>query len=209
MEDYIQYLNSESMKVPAYEVEINGGAQFRRLMYEVEVFLRFSEVGNEIKKKDVLQSFGISMSSVTWREVVVKLLNHDAHKPLQRRIAYVGERVKWFFTMQKDPIVQFMKSLKGSPDEKLFSVNYSRHAKLIEDNQTIRKLVFESFDAVVDRQLKMFVELFKSTLHATFSNPWVFLKKTTASLHEDGEEEECLLPSLEDTKARIPEELDS
>jgi len=207
LDDYLQHLNSDTMKVPAYDVEINGGAQFRRLMYEVEVFLRFSEVGNEIKKKDVLQSFGISMSSVTWREVVVKLLNHNAHLPLQRRIMYVGERVKWFFMQQKEPIVQFMKGLKGSPDEKLFSVNFSRHAAFIEDNQTIKKLVFETYDAVVDRQLKMFVELFKSTLHATFANPWVFLKKTTASIGD--EEEDVLLPDLETTKLRVPEELKS
>jgi GTP-binding protein EngB required for normal cell division len=210
MDDYIMYLNSESMKVPAYEVEINGGAQFRRLMYEVEVFLRFSEVGNEIKKKDVLQAFGISMSSVTWREVVVKLLNHNAHLPLQRRIQYVGERVRWFFIQQKDPIVQFMKGLKGSPDEKLFSVNFSRHAQFIEDNQTIKKLVYDTYDRVVDRQLKLFVELFKSTLHATFANPWVFLKKTTAKLGDaDEEDPEFDLPTMEDTKARIPDELES
>jgi len=165
-------------------------------------------VGNEIKKKDVLQSFGISMSSVTWREVVVKLLNHNAHLPLQRRIQYVGERVKWFFIQQKEPIVQFMKGLKGSPDEKLFSVNFSRHAQFIEDNQTIKKLVFETFDTVVDRQLKMFLELFKSTLHATFANPWVFLKKTTAKIGDE-EDEDIQLPDMDSTKERVPGELAS
>jgi len=147
------------------------------------------------------------MSSVTWREVVVKLLNHNAHLPLQRRIQYVGERVKWFFLQQKEAIVQFMKGLKGSPDEKLFSVNFTRHAQFIEDNQTIKKLVFDTYDAVVDRQLKMFVELFTSTLHATFANPWVFLKKTTASIGDD--EEDIQLPDLEATKERVPEELAS
>merc|ERR1719476_1013386 len=181
LEDYIEYLRGY-IKVPAFEVAINGGAQFTRLMYEVETFLRFSEIGIETKKRDVLQSFGISMGSVTWSDVVVKLLNHDAHLPLQQRVAYVGERVRWFFKQQKDPIVQFMKSLKGSPDEKLYSVLYSKHAKLIEESQTIRKLVFDTYDAVVARQLKQFVDLFQSTLHATFSNPWVYLKKSTASL---------------------------
>lgn len=106
---------------------------------------------------------------------------------------------------QKDPIVQFMKSLKGSPDEKLYSVLYTKHAKMIEENQTIKKMVFETFDNVVDRQLKQFMDLFKSTLQATFSNPWVFLKKTTAKLEDDMEQ--CLLPSLDDTKARIPQEI--
>merc|ERR1712187_769276 len=111
----------------------------------------------------------------------------------------------WFFQQQKDPIVQFMKGLKGSPDEKLYSVLYTKHAKLIEENQTIRKLVFETYDAVVERQLAHFLDLFKSTLKATFSNPWVFLKKTTAKLEDDMGDHQCLLPTLDDTKARIPQ----
>merc|ERR1719419_404642 len=193
LDDYIEYLRGY-IKVPAFEVAINGGAQFRRLMFEVETFLRFSEIGIETKKRDVLQSFGVSMSSVTWCEVVVKLLNHDAHLPLQKRVKYVGQRVQWFFEQQKEPIVQFMKSLRGSPDEKIYSVLYSKHAKMIEENQTIRKLVFDTFDSVVLRQLKQFMDLFKSTLHATFANPWVFLKKTTARLEDDDGNVECLLP---------------
>lgn len=207
LEDYIDYLR-DHLRVPAFEVPVNGGAQFTRLMFEVEAFLRFSEIGIETKKRDVLQSFGISMGSVTWSDVVVKLLNHDAHLPLQQRVAYVAERVKWFFQQQKDPIVQFMRNLKGSPDEKLFSILYQKHAKMLEENQTVRKLVFEAYDNVVDRQLRMFLDLFKSTLQATFSNPWVFLKKTTAQLDEDSLDE-TPLPCLEDTKKRIPIELNS
>merc|ERR1719361_2803045 len=79
---------------------------------------------------------------------------------------------------------------------------------MIEENPTIRKLVFDTYDNVVARQLQQFVDLFKSTLHATFSNPWVYLKKTTARL-EDDDDEEPLLPSLEDTKQRIPREIQS
>jgi len=204
LEDYIEYLKSH-IKVPSFEVAINGGAQFRRLMFEVETFLRFSEIGCETKKRDVLQSFGISMGSLTWREVVVKLLNHDAHLPLKKRVQYTGERIKWFFVMQKRPIIDFMLKVKGSPDEKLYSVLYTKHAKLIEENQTIKKLVFETYDAVVDRQLAQFTDLFKNTLSATFSNPWVFLKKTSAKLDDEGLE--GLLPSLDDTKLRVPDEI--
>lgn len=208
VEDYIEYLRNH-IKVPAFEVAINGGAQYRRLMFEVETFLRFSEIGIETKKRDVLQSFGISMNSITWREVIVKLLNHDAHLPLQMRVSYVGRRIKWFFEQQKGPIVHFMKSLKGSPDEKLYSVLYARHAKLIEENQTLRKLVYDTYDNVVQRQLDQFIELFKSTLHATFSNPWVFLKKTSAKLEDEDLGEDVQLPSLDDTKERIPKEIQS
>merc|ERR1712232_1262235 len=202
------YLRSY-IKVPAFDVAINGGAQFRRLMFETETFLRFSEIGIETKKRDVLQSCGIAMNSIGWREVVVKLLNHDAHLPLQDRVKYAGERIRWFFQQQKEPIVQFMRSLKGSSDEKLYSYLYSKHARLIEDNQTVRKLVFDTFDIVVARQLDQFIALFRSTLHATFSNPWVFLKKTSAKLEDDDLGEQPLLPTLEDTKARIPKEISS
>eukprot|EP00969_Alexandrium_andersonii_P006464 280847-Alexandrium_andersonii.AAC.1 len=33
---------------------------------------------------------------------------------LRKRVKYVGQRVKWFFEQQKEPIVQFMKSLRGA-----------------------------------------------------------------------------------------------
>jgi GTP-binding protein EngB required for normal cell division len=209
IDDYIDYLR-DYIIVPGFEVPINGGAQFRRLMFEVETFLRFSEMGIEIKKRDVLQSMGIGINSITWREVIVKLLTHDGHLPLQKRVKYVAERIKWFFFQQKDPIVQFMSKLKGSPEEKLYSVLYSRHARLVEDNATIRKLVFDTFDAVVQRQLNQFVDLFKSTLDATFANPWVFLKKTSVNISAGEEmDDEMLLPSLDDTKARIPAEIEN
>lgn len=126
-------------QVPAFNERINGGAQYMRLMYEVETFVRFSDIDEAVKQKSVLQAFGVSMGSVTWADVVVKLLNHDAHLPLQHHLGYVGERVKWFFIQQKEPILQFMKTLKGSPDEKLYSVLYTKHAQLIEDSRGYAK----------------------------------------------------------------------
>jgi hypothetical protein len=148
------------------------------------------------------------MNAVTWREVVVKLLNHDAHLPLQRRIRYVAERIKWFFIMQKEPIVAFMESIRDSPDAKLYSVLYTKHAKLLKENPMIKQLVFDTFDMVLERQLQQFVDLFNSTLHATFSNPWVFLKKSTATLDDKFDEDACL-PSAADTRKRIPAEIQS
>lgn len=153
---------------------------------EVETFLRFSDIEDAVKKKNVLQAFGITMGSLTWADVVVKLLNHDAHLPLQRHLSYVGQRVRWFFMHQKEPMLQFMKGLKGGPEEKLYSMMYSKHAQLIEDNPTIKKMVFETFDLVIERQLKHFLELFRNMLQATFSNPWVFMKKMTARLARSG-----------------------
>eukprot|EP00397_Hematodinium_sp_SG-2012_P012146 GEMP01012308.1.p1 GENE.GEMP01012308.1~~GEMP01012308.1.p1 ORF type:complete len:502 (+),score=108.65 GEMP01012308.1:251-1756(+) len=96
LDDYIDCLRNE-LRVPAMDVEINGGAQFRRLMFEVEVCCRFAEICVETKKKDVIQARGVSMHTLTWQDVVVKLLTNEAHIPMRKRIQYVGERIKFFF----------------------------------------------------------------------------------------------------------------
>merc|ERR1719473_2329448 len=207
LDDYIDYLRNE-IKVPAFDVEVSGGAQFRRLMFEVEVFLRFSEICVETKKKDVIQARGVSMSSLTWRDVVVKLLSNEAHVPMQKRVQYVAERIRWFFCTQKDVIIDFMESLKGSADEQMYSTLYSKHVKLMQENEMIRSLVFETFDKAVERQLQQFVDLFDNTLASTFSNPWVFLKRASVALDSEPLEDACL-PSFEDTKARIPGEVEA
>ncbi|CAE7264340.1 DRP5A [Symbiodinium natans] len=165
LNDYIDYLRNE-IQIGAFDVEVNGGAQFRRLMMEVEIFLRFSEIAVEIKKRDVIQARGVSMSSLTWRDVVVKLLSHEAHLPLQRRVAYVGERIKWFFEIQmpgdrekaqahsdptretrKDAVLEFMTKLEG------FSPLYPQHAKLIKQNAMIKHAVWQTYDKSCGRQL--------------------------------------------------------
>lgn len=172
LNDYIDYLRNE-MQIGAFDVEVNGGAQFRRLMMEVEIFLRFSEIAVEIKKRDVIQARGVSMSSLTWRDVVVKLLSHEAHLPLQRRVAYVGERIKWFFEIQKEAVLEFMEKLESSPNANLFSPLYPKHAKLIKQNLMIKHAVWQTYDQTCSRQLTQFVELFENMLTSTFSNPWV------------------------------------
>ena len=84
-----------------------------RTKAEVEIFLRFSEIAVETKKRDVIQAGmeiraeqavafaaftslcaqarGVSMSSLTWRDVVVKLLSNEAHLPLQSWELSFGE----------------------------------------------------------------------------------------------------------------------
>merc|ERR1712226_1609640 len=114
LDDYIEYLRND-IQVATFDVEVNGGAQFRRLLTEVEIFLRFSEISVETSKRDVIQARGVSMSSLTWRDVIVKLLSQEAHMPLQRRVQYVGERVKWFFQIQKEAVLEFMDKLEGTP----------------------------------------------------------------------------------------------
>jgi len=206
--EYVDYLRNE-IQVGAFDVEINGGAQFRRLMTEVEIFLRFSEIATETKKRDVIQARGVSMSSLTWRDVVVKLLSNEAHLPLQRRVLYVGERLKWFFERQKDAVIEFMDTLEGTPTANMFSPLFPKHVKLIKQNEMIKHLVFQTYDAACKRQLDMFIDLFDNMLTSTFSNPWVFLKGATPSPGDSEDLQDAVLPSFDDTKMRIPEEIRS
>merc|ERR1719326_434146 len=90
----------------------------------------------------------------------------------------------------------------------MYSALYVRHVKMIRDNEVIKHSVYETFDKAVDRQLQQFVDLFDNTLASTFSNPWVFLKRASTALDSEPLEDVCL-PSLEDTKARIPGEIES
>merc|ERR1719469_1813836 len=116
-------------------------------MTEVEIFLRFSEISVETTKRDLLQALGVSTSSVTWRDVVVKLLSNEAHVSLQRRVQYVGERIRWFFERQKDTVVQFMAQLEGTPGARMFSPLYPKHVKLIQRNDVVRHLIYQAYDA--------------------------------------------------------------
>lgn len=205
LDDYVDYLRNE-IQIGAFEVEVNGGAQFRRMMTEVEVFLRFSEITTETKKRDVIQARGVSMSSLTWRDVIVKLLSSEAHSPLQRAVLYVGERIKWFFERQKEAVVEFMGSLEGTPSAHMFSPLYTKHAKLLKQNDMIRHLVFQTYDNACKRQLGQFEELFTNMLTSTFSNPWVFLKGAAPSMDGD-ESQDAALPSFDETKERVPTEI--
>lgn len=206
LNDYIDYLRNE-IQVGAFDVEVNGGAQFRRMMTEVEIFLRFSEIAESLKKRDVIQARGVSMSSLTWRDVVVKLLSNEAHLPLQRRVMYVGERIKWFFEKQKEAVIEFMDTIEGTPSANMYSPLYPKHVKLIQQNQMIKHLVFQTYDEVCRRQLQQFTDLFDNMLTSTFSNPWVFLKGATTGTDESEDLQDAVLPSFDDTKERIPVEI--
>eukprot|EP00929_Paragymnodinium_shiwhaense_P008398 TRINITY_DN112356_c0_g1_i1.p1 TRINITY_DN112356_c0_g1~~TRINITY_DN112356_c0_g1_i1.p1 ORF type:complete len:769 (-),score=208.65 TRINITY_DN112356_c0_g1_i1:125-2431(-) len=207
LDEYLAYLNGEG-KQEIFDVEVNGGAQFRRMMIEVEIFLRFSELSVETTKRDVIQARGVSMNSLTWRDVVVKLLNNGAHLPLQKRVGYVGERIRWFFEQQKEPVLSFMAGLENTPSAQLYSPLYPKHAKLIMQNPTIKHLVYKTYNDACARQLEQFTNLFDNMLTSTFTNPWVFMKGATVSTGPVSKElDDAVLPSFEDTKERIPQEI--
>jgi len=173
----------------------------------VEVFLRFSEINVETKQRDVFQALGVSLSPLTWRDVIVKILANEAHAPLQRRVRYVGERIRWFFEMQKVVVVDFMENLEGMAQQNCYSPLYPKHAKLIKSNDMIKQLVFETYDRACDRNMQMFIQLFDNMLTSMFANPWISIKNTTVSTSNDEDFWEATLPSFDDTKERVPKEI--
>ena len=52
---------------------VNGGARWRRLIREGGLSLRFFAMVEQTQKRDVTRARGVSMTSLTWRDVVVKL----------------------------------------------------------------------------------------------------------------------------------------
>jgi GTP-binding protein EngB required for normal cell division len=230
LDDYIQYLREEA-HVPAFDLPLNGGAQYTRLKHECEVYFRFSEICVEVSKRDVLQARGISIGQVSWQDVVLKLLANEGQPQVRRKINYVARRIEWFFQMQKECVIEFMDTIKGSPDEHLYSQLFPRRVQLIKENQLARDLLFQKYDSYLDQQRSLFVELFNNTLQSTFQFPWALIKasswsyaeldKYVANPNEDDDEEpdeekenpnedpfaDMTLPCFEDTKARIPLEL--
>jgi hypothetical protein len=124
-------------------------------------------------------------------------------------VAYVGERIRWFFENQKEAVLQFMDGLENHPSARMHSPLYPKHAKLIKQNEIIKQLLFTTFDTACARQLKQFVELFDNMLTSTFSNPWVFVKGGSDGPAEGDEGEDAVLHSFDETKERIPKEIHS
>jgi hypothetical protein len=226
LDDYIDYLRNDA-HLPAFDLPLNGGAQYTRLKHECEVYFRFSEICVEVSKRDVLQARGISIGQVSWQDVVLKLLANEGQPQVRRKVNYVARRIAWFFEMQKDCVLEFMDSIKGSPDEHLYSQLFPRRVQLIKENQLARDLLFRKYDSFLSSQRELFIELFNNTLQSTFQFPWALIKASSWSYADldkfvghdtqegDDEEEQeepdpfadMSLPCFEDTKSRIPVEL--
>ena len=232
LKDYVAYLK-EDARIPAFDLPLNGGAQYTRLKHECEVYFRFSEICVEVSKRDVLQARGISIGQVSWQDVVLKLLTNEGQPQVRRKVNYVAKRIEWFFQLQKDCVIEFMETIKGSPDEHLYSQLFTRRVQLIKENQLARELLFSKYDAYLVHQRDLFIELFNNTLQSTFQYPWALIKASSWTFAEldqyvvdndqeekeenhDGDHDDLLsrdpfadmtLPCFEDTKARIPKEL--
>eukprot|EP00931_Biecheleriopsis_adriatica_P109711 TRINITY_DN8397_c0_g1_i1.p1 TRINITY_DN8397_c0_g1~~TRINITY_DN8397_c0_g1_i1.p1 ORF type:complete len:732 (-),score=183.52 TRINITY_DN8397_c0_g1_i1:115-2310(-) len=202
LDTYVDYLR-ESVKVPAMELCLNGGAQFRRLMYEVEVFTRFAGMGGKLDPGDLIQAKG---SDTTWKDTIPKLMMHmKAPSTMKKKTTYVGERLKFFFIDQKEATVQFMLGLKGSPEEHMFSRLIPKQAAVIQRNDTMKRCIYAAFDAAAQRHRERFLQMWCDFMDSMFQSPMILLK--SGSMPKLGGYDEEIQPTFDATKGRIIQEL--
>uniref|UniRef100_A0A7S2LA20 Dynamin GTPase domain-containing protein n=1 Tax=Zooxanthella nutricula TaxID=1333877 RepID=A0A7S2LA20_9DINO len=207
LDAYINYLR-DTVKLPGMDVQLNGGAQFKRLMYEVEVFTRFAGLGQKFSAKDVIQARGSGLHETTWENTITTLMMQSAPSKMREKTAYVGERLKWFFTEQKECTLQFMLAIRGSPEEHMYSNRVYKQAQVIDRNETMKSCIFKAFDDTCARHQQSFMGMWNDWMDSMFQSPLMLLK--AGSMPKIGGTYETeIAPTLESTKQRIEEERDS
>jgi hypothetical protein len=189
------------------DVQLNGGAQFRRLMHEVEVFTRFAVIGQTVTEHEVIQSRGVGTSGDTqWSQVINQVMVQNAPKKMMAKTKYVGERLRWFFSEQKEATVQFMLGMQGSPEEHLFSRLITKQAQVIERNATMKECIYRAFDNSCVKHQEAFMTMWQDYMDSMFQNPLNTLK-TNSQPKKGGSHEDELAPTFESTKTRIKDEI--
>jgi len=208
LDQYLDYLR-EPVRLQGMDVELNGGAQFRRLIFEVEVFTRFAGLSDEINTHDIIQARGSGLggSTTEWKVVVEQLTMKTAPKHMTVKTKYVGERLKWFFIEQKEATVNFMLQLKGSPEEHMFSRRMHMQGEVISRNTVMKACIFEAYDKACAKHKAHFMKLWDDFMHSMFQAPLMLLKSASMPpIRSDATYTDEVAPTFDTTKQRISDE---
>eukprot|EP00927_Polykrikos_kofoidii_P080951 TRINITY_DN77_c0_g1_i5.p1 TRINITY_DN77_c0_g1~~TRINITY_DN77_c0_g1_i5.p1 ORF type:complete len:745 (-),score=189.40 TRINITY_DN77_c0_g1_i5:60-2231(-) len=207
IDEYVNYLR-DSVRLQGMDVELNGGAQFRRLMYEVEVFTRFASLGDKLEERDIILARGSGARGTTpWEDALTRLMLKTAPKHIATKTKYVGERLKWFFSEQKDATVNFMLQLEGSPEEHMFSRLIHKQAQVMERSDTMKGCIFKAFDHACQKHQDNFMKLWNDFMGSMFQSPLMLLKSSSmVRITDESTYTEEVAPTFESTKDRIMDE---
>eukprot|EP00392_Amoebophrya_sp_AT5.2_P015388 g15590.t1 len=112
-------------------------------------------------------SRGVGTTEIAWIDSIVKLMRMHGPSKTKKATNYVSERLKWFFGLQKEAVLEFMLTVSSSCDGHLHSRLLSEKGLLIENNPTIKKLIFERYDKSVANHQQLFHSLVTRTIDST------------------------------------------
>jgi len=182
VEGYAKYLSND-IKIPGAEVPLNGGAQWQRVLAEVEVAMRLAHPPAEELANLAMSAVRAGGTGVhghqRWEDVASKLMISIAFEPLLRRVRYVAARVAWVLRHQKVAVSEWMSVLSEGPASRIYSPLFVQHLSVLRSSPIIQDLVFGAYDDAVSVVGEQVLKNLSGTLTAACINPEIMLRPRT------------------------------